>query len=340
MSHSAKSRGWLSLAICLVTLSVVLYLGNDCLAQELWTSGWKKSPHNPVLSLSPAEAFDSQNIFAPAIAKHEGRYYLFYAGGPSGPTTGEEFVNYQLGLATSSDGVNFVKHGSPLMPLGARDNFHATPALLRDQQGDLLLDEDGSWHMVFAGNRPDDVEHATSPDGIVWQKDSRNPIYRKAYAPNVIQVGGELRMYYVHKPPTGNWELHLATGKDFYSLHPHVANPMLIISQDWEAMHLVYPYVLRAGETWVMFYAAYWHSPTGGQKTAIGTAISADGIHWEKNRDNPVLTPTPGSLYDDVYTSSHAVIRDGDHYKMYYAGRIDSIHKYYAIALATKPIVD
>ena len=139
MSHSAKSRGWLSLAICLVTLSVVLYLGNDCLAQELWTSGWKKSPHNPVLSLSPAEAFDSQNIFAPAIAKHEGRYYLFYAGGPSGPTTGEEFVNYQLGLATSSDGVNFVKHGSPLMPLGARDNFHATPALLRDQQGRPLV---------------------------------------------------------------------------------------------------------------------------------------------------------------------------------------------------------
>ena len=48
----------------------------------------------------------------------------------------------------------------------------------------------------------------------------------------------------------------------------------------------------------------------------------------------------PNSLYDDVYTSSHAVIRDGDHYKMFYAGRIDSIHKYYAIALATKPIVD
>ena len=337
MSHRLISRGWLWLAICLAALPVVFHLRKECLAKDLRTSGWKKSPGNPVLSLSPTGTFDSQNIFAPAIAKHQGRYYLFYAGGPSGPATGEDFVNYQLGLAISGDGVIFVKQGAPLLPLGTRDNFHATPALLRDPQGDLLLDEKGTWHMVFAGNRADDVEHATSRDGIVWQKAPRNPIFRRAYAPNLIKMGRQLRMYYIHKPDGANWEIHLATGRDFDSLKPHADNPLLTVTQEWEARNLVYPYVLREGSTWVMFYAAYWKSPYGGTKTAIGTATSSDGVHWAKNADNPVLTPSPGSPYDSVYTSSQAVIRDGDHYKLYYAGRVDAIHKYFSIGLATKP---
>jgi hypothetical protein len=41
-----------------------------------------------------------------------------------------------------------------------------------------------------------------------------------------------------------------------------------------------------------------------------------------------VLTPTLGSAYDLIYTSSQSVIRDGDIYRMYYAGRVDAIHKW------------
>lgn len=301
------------------------------------SSGWVKSSHNPMLSLGTGEAFDAHNIVAPAIAKHEGRYFLFYSGGPVGPLTGDQYLRYQIGLALSDDGTHFTKTGKPLLPLGQRDNFHVTPALLRDEKGNLLLGEDGLWHMVFSGNRADDVEHATSPDGITWTKDPRNPIYRRAYAPNLVRAGDELRMYYIHKPSGGSWQVHLATGKDFYSLRAYRDNPMLTLSGKWEARHLVYPYVLREGSTWVMFYASYYRDPNrSGRWTAIGMATSDDGIHWTKHPDSPVLTPTPGSLYDSVYTSSECVIRDGDHYKMYYAGRIDGIHKYYSIALATK----
>src|SRR5262245_37982276 len=116
-----------------IAIVVVLAAQAWCAGGEpLWTNGWEKSQDNPVLSLSPKGKFDSQNIFAPAIVKHDGTYYLYYAGGPSGPQTGEEFINYQLGLATSTDGIHFRKTGEPLLPLGSRDNFHATPTLLRD----------------------------------------------------------------------------------------------------------------------------------------------------------------------------------------------------------------
>lgn len=305
------------------------------------SGGWVKSPKNPMLQLGQADAFDSQNIFAPAIAKDGGRYFLFYAGGPSGPRNGGELVRYQLGLALSEDGESWTKTGAPLLPLGERDNFHATPALLRDEAGHLLK-SGGLWHMVYCGNRADDVEHATSRDGLTWEKDPRNPIFKAAYAPNLVEVGGELRMYYIHKPnPVGGkpvpWEVRLATGSDFHSLKAHPANPLLQVSQPWEKGALFYPYVLRENGTWVMFYAAYWQNhPSSKGATAIGTATSRDGLQWVKSPANPVLTPTPGSAYDSIYTSSQSVIRDGELWRLYYAGRIDTIHKYFAIGMATK----
>jgi sucrose-6-phosphate hydrolase SacC (GH32 family) len=307
-------------------------------------SGWVKSEKNPMLRLGKEGEFDSQNIMSPSIVKEGGQYYLFYAGGPSGPRNGGELVRYQLGLALSKDGETFKKTGRPLLPLGDRDNFHVTPALLRNPAGNLLK-KDGKWQMVYCGNREDDIEYATSPDGLRWTKESASPIYRKAYAPNLIALDGEIRMYYIHKPvsaagaPRIPWEVHLATGPDLRSLRPHPRNPMIKVSQDWETGALFYPYVIQEQNRWVLVYASYWNKPGGAKGTmytAIGTAESADGLKWTKNTANPILTPIDGSPYESVYNSSQSVIRDGDHYKMYYASRIDPIHKYFAICLATR----
>lgn len=304
-------------------------------------SGWVKSNRNPMLRLGTGQDFDSQNIMSPSIAKDGGQYYLFYAGGPLGPRNGGELVKYQLGLALSPDGVNWKKTGKPLLPLGSRDNFHVTPALLRDPAGNLLKAGD-KWHMVYCGNREDDVEYATSPNGLQWSKHARSPIYRAAYAPNLVSVNGEIRMYYIHKPastPTKKvpWEVHLATGPDLFSLKAHPANPMLKISQPWEKGALFYPYVIREDNKWILFYASYWDRP--GRKetyTAIGIATSSDGLQWTKSPANPILTPIDGSPYESVYNSSQSVIWDGDHYKLYYGTRIDMIHKYYSICMATR----
>ncbi len=301
--------------------------------------GWVKSAKNPMLSLGASGDFDSQNIMSPSIIKEGGKYYLFYGGGPSGPKTKEDYVNYQLGLALSDDGETWTKRGKPLLPLGERDNFHTTPALLRTPTGELQK-RAGLWQMVYCGNRADDIEHATSPDGLNWTKDSRSPIFSAAYSPTLLQVGDEIWMYCIHKPPSVNgrtvsWEVHLARGRDFTSLKPHSGNPVLKRSQPWEQAHLFYPYVIKEGETWVMFYAAYWRGQPGS--TAIGMATSRDGVEWTKSDANPVLTPTPGSAFDSAYTSAQSVIRDGDHYKLYYGARIDRIHKYYAIGMATHP---
>ena len=337
---SISAAGWATTALALALPKTARAdAGNNVTPRD--ASAWVKSPKNPMLALGAPDAFDSQNLFGPAIAKDGGKFFLFYCGGPSSPKNGGQHVRYQLGLALSDDGEKWVKTGAPLLPLGERDDFHAAPALLRDPAGNLLK-PGGRWHMVFCGNRADDVELATSRDGLKWEKDSRSPIFQAAYSPNLVQAGDELRMYYIHKPksPDGKakpWEVHLATGRDFHSLAPHPANPLLTISQPWEKGALFYPYVLREGATWVMFYAAYWQNhPSSKSATAIGLATSRDGVRWTKRAANPVLTPTPDSAYDSIYTSSQSVLRDGDGYRLYYGARVDMVHKYFAIGLATK----
>jgi hypothetical protein len=310
---------------------------------ETGGTGWVKSPRNPMLSLGGKGDFDYQNIMSPCIVKEGGRYFLFYSGGPEGPATNGEFVRYQLGLALSDDGEAWKKTGRPLLPLGPDMNFHTTPTLLRNPDG-TLLKQSGLWHMLFCANRNDDIAHATSPDGVRWTLDDRGPVFRRGYAPTVVHTGAEIRMYYIHKPtPKGSdnprpWEVHLATGNDLFSLKPHAANPLLMVSQPWEKKALFYPWVIQEGSTWVMFYASYWNKKDAGKTdyTAIGMATSDDGIRWKKLPNNPILTPIPGSSYESVYNSSQSVIRDGGGYRLYYAARIDMKHKYYAICMARK----
>ena len=303
-------------------------------------TGWIKSVNNPMLSLGAPGTFDHHNIFAPCVTKADGRYFMFYAGGPSGPPEDVNFSNYQLGLALSEDGEHWIKTGQPLLPLGARDNHHVAPALLRNPDG-TLRKEGGLWHMLFNGNRANDVEHITSLNGMIWEKTSKSPIYKSAYAPCLLLADGEYRLYYTRTHDEAGkaitWEIHLATGKDLYSLAPHPANPMLKLSQSWERTAVIYPYVIREGETWVLFYASYWaDAGRKGTSTAIGQATSRDGIHWNKDKSNPILTPTANSSFDSIYTSSQCVIADGRQYRMYYGSRIDMVHKYYAIGQATK----
>jgi hypothetical protein len=58
------------------------------------------------------------------------------------------------------------------------------------------------------------------------------------------------------------------------------------------------------------------------ETTAIGFAVSPDGVKWYKHPQNPVLRPDPGSPWESHYVSSQSVIRmpDGS-FRMWYASR-------------------
>ncbi|MBT5876491.1 MAG: hypothetical protein HOH43_23910, partial [Candidatus Latescibacteria bacterium] len=111
--------------------------------------------------------------------------------------------------------------------------------------------------------------------------------------------------------------------------------PVLQLDQPWEAGRLFYPTVLKYQEHYFMWYGSYLVQDR--QKTALGFAVSADGIAWTKNPQNPVFQPEPTNTWESHYTTSQSVIRypDGS-WRIWYATRTGPpfVHKYLAIGTA------
>ena len=73
------------------------------------------------------------------------------------------------------------------------------------------------------------------------------------------------------------------------------------------------------------------------KKTAIGFAVSTDGLIWQKNPENPVLRPAPKRPWESNYTTSQSVLRLSDGtLRIWYASRKKPpfVNKYFAINTA------
>ena len=53
---------------------------------------------------------------------------------------------------------------------------------------------------------------------------------------------------------------------------------------------------------------------------AIGHATSTDGIHWEMDPANPVMTPETEGGWQVISLAGHPVIHDGNEFRMWYGG--------------------
>ncbi len=294
---------------------------------------FRKIIGNPVVSLGKGDVWDSHNIFAPMVVKNNDRYWMYYSAGPNGPKNGRDYTDYQIGLAVSEDGFNFQKNrGNPLLPLGLRDNFHAKPAILRDAEG-CLLKEDSLFKMWFNGNRANDIEYAMSEDGIHWQKYEDNPVFRNAYAPTVIRDDGLYRMWYT-MGSYSEFRIGYAESSDGVHWKTAAENPVMKPCLEWEMENVFYPFVLRNPDGYSLFYTVMGGRP---HQCNLACAVSPDGISWPERDRSLILTHGNPGDWDGVYASCPCLVPEPDgRDKLYYAGRIDMIHKYYAIGLAVR----
>ncbi|MBN1346545.1 MAG: hypothetical protein JXQ73_27900 [Phycisphaerae bacterium] len=300
----------------------------------LQPQAWHRHSDGPVIALGKPGAFDDTHIFAPCVAHENGRFRLWYCG--SRGTVGQRVFN--LGLATSRDGVRFERHpANPVLTFGDGKHSILTPALLRRADGSLLRDR-GKLRMWFAsthfaGKNPRHSLHeTTSTDGIHWSPPSP-PQMNNVYAPTILEENDRYRMWYVDvtKEP---WILRHAASADGrrWIVRPE---PIMLIDQTWESGRLFYPYVLKAEGLYLMWYGSYWSAHP--QKTAIGFAVSRDGLTWRKHPANPVLRPEPSRPWESHYTTSHSVLRlDDGAWRIWYAVRKAPPfeNKYFAICTA------
>jgi len=286
------------------------------------TSGqWVKYAGNPVL-LPTIGSWDGDYVTTPRVLYDGTTYRMWYQGGFSGVS--------RIGYATSTNGIDWVKHGSVLSPgpSGSWDNSSVALGSVTWNGTAYLMWYAGSNGTTYPGGA---VGFAVSKDGLNWVKYSGNPILipsglgndqRYIATPYVIRLNLTYNMWYSGKSaaaPNINKILY-ATSFDGikWTKWP---SPVLAPASDptaWDSNGVYSPCVIWTGQVFGLWYS-------GMNQTAlvprIGFATSPDGATWTRSSNNPILIPGPPGSWDSAGVEQPSVVQvGGSNYMMYYDG--------------------
>ncbi|MFH1740169.1 MAG: acetylxylan esterase [bacterium] len=295
---------------------------------------WVRDSDEPIISLGEQGSFDDMHIFGPAVAYENGTFSMLYSGSRGDV---QERV-FRLGLATSVDGIHFKKSEfSPVYEYGDGKHSVLTPTFLRGQGGNTLR-ENALFRIWFSAadlSSPNALHtlYECKGDKLTTLSAPSPAQLENVYAPTVIREEDHYRLWYtdVSAEPWSMRHAYSREGKNWTVTEGAV----LVVDQEWERDRLFYPTVVKKDGLYLMWYGAYWtHGPN---MTAIGFAVSEDGLIWYKHPDNPVFRPDPSHPWESHYTTSQSVmcLEDGT-WRMWYATRDTPphIHKYFAIGTA------
>lgn len=288
---------------------------------------WAKHPDNPIMPASPSGEWDEVLVSPSTVIYQDGLYKMWYWGGDHAKHI------FQIGYATSPDGINWTKDklNNPVLVSGPNGSWDAstlnTPS---------VLFIDSLYHMWYTGYTDLTyiyrIGHATSANGINWTKDMvNNPVLEEGEAGSwdalgagdatVIHDGSMYHMWYVSKSASYSAQ-HMghATSEDGIKWIKDPMNPVLRAEGGWEKSRIDFPSVVYNGNTFHVWYGAgqsmYW---------GVGYATSKDGSTWEKDARNPVFMGTQGG-WDEKSILSKAIIDSAQiKYKMWYCGNSTTV---------------
>lgn len=147
-----------------------------------------------------------------------------------------------------------------------------------------------------------------SPEPSTWESYG-------VHHPMVIERDGQYQMWYNgHKSAVRSVKIGYAESDDGVNWErpEEVVQPVMDVIDDsqWESGEIGYMWVMFDEDTYKMWYSA---CPSGSFAYQIGYAESDDGIEWDRETTNPVLSPGQFSAYSPV-VFKHT---DGTYYMWY-----------------------
>ncbi|MCD6415682.1 MAG: hypothetical protein J7M08_03165 [Planctomycetes bacterium] len=186
-----------------------------------------------------------------------------------------------------------------------------------------------TYRMYYAGNEGEGIgfAEASVDDPLTWKEHPASPVLRpregswegpRINQPRVVAVSAEhWRMYY-----SASWMMGVAESFDGGVTWERCGDEPLIERGGPDSPDgggACVPMVLRVGERWMMWYTAVQLNPEGHQNIHLCLATSADGVHWEKHPDNPVLGDDFSDGAPRSVTSRCYVRHDGGVFRMWYS---------------------
>ncbi len=219
--------------------------------------------NDPRISLGPNESSGWEyQLNRPVVIQKDGEYKMWYTGQINRPVQASE-----IGLATSSDGKHWQR-------------AQADPVLSPDEPWEKVAvmcphviwdEESGIYKMWYSGGEqyePDAIGYATSTDGINWEKDSRNPIfkanksngweYEKVTACQVVKRGDWYYMFYIGFHDVHWAQIGIARSRDGVTgWERHPENPIIKTSKKgWDRDACYKPYAIfdEENDRWMLWY--------------------------------------------------------------------------------------
>lgn len=264
-----------------------------------------------------------------------GKRYLLYYSVPTGKVaTGAD--RWGIGIAESNDLTNWYKVAEiPPAAEYEQKGLCAPGALVRD----------GKVHLFYQtyGNGPKDaICHASSTDGIHFERNPTNPIFRpeisqwscgRAIDADVIRFNNQYFLYFATRDPSYKIQqigVAVASATTNFDRQDwkllSTDGPILKPELPWEGECIEAPSVIQRGDELVMFYAgAYNNWPQ-----QIGVARSRDGLHWERIQTEPFLkNGPPGSWNASESGHPHIFIAPTGKTYLFFQGNKDQGKSWY-----------
>ncbi len=261
----------------------------------------------------------------PSVIRFGNRYLLYYSIPSSGDAAGPQ--GWAIGIAESSDLRTWSKTGEILPEQGYEAKGICAPF------AKVLGKKIHLFYQTYGNGKNDAICHATSSDGLHFERDKTNPIFHpsgnwnagRAIDAEVTFFRGRWYLYAATRDPAmkvqmivGAWA---AKGTDFSrnSWTQLPGGPLLKPELPWERDCIEAPSTLRRGRSLYMFYAgAFNNAPQ-----QIGVAKSKDGVHWRRLSAEPLLRAGGPGSWNESESGHPAIFQQGRHTYLFFQGNND-----------------
>ncbi len=216
-------------------------------------TSWARPFAQPVLSPGPSGSWDDLAVHPGVVMYDEGTYLLYYCGW-SNPS-----ANWDIGLATSTDGINWVKHPNPVLYSGSGWEYQIGPS--------SIIKIDNVYYLYYyCRNLPvRGIGIATSTDGINWTRHPSNPIIvadqpweeSYIYYADVHKVNNQYEMIYMN---TSGTAFGIAISTNGISWIKDEANPFFKTDETynhWADSQIAYPFFLNVNNKDRIYYTGF-----------------------------------------------------------------------------------
>jgi predicted GH43/DUF377 family glycosyl hydrolase len=212
----------------------------------------------PRIALGPRkETGWEDDINRPVVIKRDDGYHLWY--------TGQARDQSWIGYATSVDGVHW-KRMSEHPVLSPDQPWEKAAVMCPDVIWDAEAKVFRMWYSGGEQYEPDAIGYATSADGMNWNKNAGNPVFKsdpsvewekyKVTACQVVRQGDWYLMFYIGFRDVDHAQIGLARSRDGMANWQRLpANPIVRPGLDrWDHDACYKPYAILDGNRWLLWY--------------------------------------------------------------------------------------